>query len=857
MENNDNKYDKLVLGIDFGTTNSCLCVWYNSKAIIIPDIDGNDTISTVIEISNNKKIIGKEAYIRKEIFNDKTSFLIYEIKKILGKKYSELTQLLINSLAFNIISDDNDNVLILDDNTNITYHPEEIATHLFQSFKTKSEKYLSNKFNTQIVITDIVVSVPAYFTNTQRQIIKNIASFVGFNVLRVINEPTAAAICYGIGKKSQEQNIIVYDFGGGTLDVSVVNISDGVYEVLGSCGNNNLGGSDFDNNIIRYCIKEFIKEHDKESFLIYSENKKKELEKQNINRDLNQYTKELQQLETKETIIDEEYVDIFMQNISNNSLSKLKYISEQAKISLSDSSLNSIIKIDNFHDNKKLQVSLSREKFIEITQDLVRLAIKPVQDVIELCELDKSDIDEIIMVGGMTRVPTIRLNIERFFNKDVNCSINPDNVVSIGCAIHGHMIVNKEAFQDKILLIDRTSLSIGVELSGGISDIIIPRGTIIPVKKTKKYTTDRDFTEWINVKIFEGERKFTKDNFLIGDFILSGIEKEKRGIPEILITFSIDTDSIIKVYAEDLNNPLNKKSIMINDRKNNLTEEQINQIIENAKKMDAADREEIYKKESHFILLENSKRIIENLNNPELKIPDNEKYFIIDNITTIVEWLNATCYKDIENDKYKELLHDYDVNYSIYLLQTKSNIVELETIEEEKNIGIEIYDENTNAKLYERYIIEMRNVISNYDQINKQINIVKHLNNDETVMDVIKTLNDNTNFINDQLIDIFVNKDIDELELIKTVNTINNNYDEFMTLYLGIENINIINNLLDKIKIKEEELFLEMETNEEIDNSDKLDIIMEIDNEIYKMNGGYSQISLENIQKMINIIDSL
>lgn len=855
---NENNYDNLVLGIDFGTTNSCLCVWYNSKAIIIPDIDGSDTISTVIEINNNKKIIGKEAYIRKEIFNDKPSFLIYEIKKILGKKYSELSEILKSSLAFEIGSDENDNIIIIDAKTGITYHPEEIASHLFQSFKTKAEQYLTKKFNTEIKIRDVVISVPADFNQSQRKNINNIASYVGFNVLRIINEPTAAAICYGIGRKQEEQNVMVYDLGGGTLDVSIVNISDGVYEVLGSCGNNNLGGSDFDICIMRYCIKEFIKEHDKIDYLKYLENKKQKQEQEQINnKDINYYTRELQELETKELKIDDEYINTYISTISNNSISKLKYISEQAKISLSDSSVNSIIKIENFHKDRKLQVILSRDTFIEITQELIRLAIKPVNDVIELCELEKSDIDEIIMVGGMTRVPSIRLNIERYFNKDVNCSINPDNVVSIGCAIHGYMINNKKAFEDKILLIDRTSLSIGVELSGGICDIIIPRGSIIPIKKTRKYTTDRDYTEWINIKIYEGERKMCKDNFLIGDFILSGIEKEKRGIPEILITFSIDNDGIIKVYAEDLNNPLNKKSIMINDRKDNLTEEQINKIIENAKIMDAIDREQVYKKESHYILLENSKRIIQNLNNPELKIPDNEKYFIIDNITAIVEWLNETDYMDIDNDKYKELLHDYDINYSIYLLQTNTNMTELETLEEEKNIGIEIYDENTNAKLFEKYIIELRNILSNYDQINKQINIIKHLNSDDSINNITNLINENYNIINDLLIDIFVNKEITELDLIKQVEEIKNKYNEFITMYSNIENINIVNILIEKIRNKEEELLIQMENDDTIDNTSKLDIIIGIDNEIYKMNEGYSQISLENIQKMIKIIDSL
>ena len=272
MNNYENhfKYNNLCLGIDFGTTNSCLTIWYKNKALNISDLDDSQVIPTVIEITPNKKIVGKEAYLRKNIFektnteqNNKTIFLVYEIKKLLGKKYSELSESLINILAYTVVPDEFDNIQIYDSNLKKYYYPEEIATHLFMSFKTRAEIFLSKKFNSEVTISNAVISVPAYFNKNQREIIKSCSQNAGFNVLRLINEPTAAALCYGLGKNLNNSNkhIIVYDFGGGTLDVCLMYISDGIYEVLGSCGNNNLGGSDFDNRIMEYVINEFINEN--------------------------------------------------------------------------------------------------------------------------------------------------------------------------------------------------------------------------------------------------------------------------------------------------------------------------------------------------------------------------------------------------------------------------------------------------------------------------------------------------------------------------------------------------------------------------------------------------------------------
>jgi molecular chaperone DnaK (HSP70) len=843
-----NNFQSLCLGIDFGTTNSCLSIWYKNNPIIITDFDGSNTIPSVIEINDKKKVIGKEAYIRKNIF-DKTNinniennsiFLIYEIKKLLGKKYFEISKEIINILAYTITSDENNNIKIYNEANNTYYFPEEIATQLFMSFKLNSEIFLSKKFNCDIKINDAVISVPAYFNKNQREIIKKCAEMANFNVLRLINEPTAAAVCYGLGKNiSSNINVLVYDFGGGTLDISLLNISDGVFEVLGSCGNSNLGGSDFDKVIMEYCIKLFIEK----TVLI------------------------------KDNSIDNS-IDNFISNIKEENLQKLKFLAEQAKITLTDN-LSAKIKINNFYNNYDLVVDITREIFNDICQNLINLSIKPLNDILEVSDIDKSDINEIIMVGGMTRIPIIRYNVERFFNKEVNCSIDPDNVVSIGAAIHGYMIVNKENLEDKLLLIDRTSLSIGIETSGGIMDILIPRGTIIPVKKYKKYTTDTDFVDSIIVKIYEGERKLTKNNFLIGNFVLSGIEKEKRGIPEIQITFEIDSDGIIKIKAEDLNNSLNKKMIQISSNKNNLSNEELEQIIDNARKMDDLDRIDKYKKESYLQLKDYCLRILENLNNANIKFKEDMKQEVIDNVNEINSWLDSSLYDEIEISKYKELLNDFKTNYSIFILFNNSNFKNLDSAENEDEVkGIELYDEELDNKKYIEYIKYVRTIIDELNDTNKEIKIYFYNNsindtNDKELINNVKVLFDNVNELaNDLLIKFFIEKELNNDFVINNCKNLEIMYNNFKEEYSKIsDKFNVFKKINKNIKEKEDKYILLLDDLSQKNDSESikkiqfingiLDLLIDYDSIIYKMNNGYETVDNEKLNIMLEKINNL
>ena len=725
--------NKICLGIDFGTTNSCISFWYNNCPVIIKDIEDSDTIPTVIEILDNKKIIGHEAYKRKEIFEKiiYNNFVIYEIKKLIGKRYSDLDKKYINLLGYTIESDENDNILIV--NNDKKYRIEEIITHIFMSFYYLSNVYLQKNYEILEDVKNVIISVPALFNDNQRELIKQCAINSGFNVIRLINEPTAASLCYGITNiQTKEEMVIVFDLGGGTLDISLLKIYKNDYEVIGSSGNSNLGGSDFDRKIMEYCITMFIDEYKIES-------------------------------------------DLFLNNVSEQNIQKLKYLTEKTKIALSDNLKTKII-IDDFYEDKQLNIIITREIFNTICKDLISLIIKPLNELLNICEIKKNEIDQIIMVGGMTKVPIIINNVELFFGKDVNCSIDPNTVVSIGASRYGYSILNEKDVEDRLLLIDRTSLSLGLELSGGIMDVFIKRGSIIPVKKIKKYTTDKDYMEEIDIKIFEGERKFTKDNIFLGDFKLTGIEKKKRGMPEIQITYAIDHNGIINVKAEDLNNTLNKKSIRVIGNKKNLNENELNIVIENAKLMDKNDRIDKEKKQSYNNIIYEITKILDNINNEEFKLCDEKKSLILVSIHEIQEWITSKKYDEIEIEKYRELRNDFKNNYSIFLIHSDEKIKEMKTSNEfndnthilnNKNDGVKIIEDEENVKKYELQLNYMKSILEEYTQITMHLKELcveefnlnnkkfkKFLINDECIEIIKETIQDHeNNVLNEEFID--------------------------------------------------------------------------------------------------------
>jgi len=610
----------VIIGIDLGTTNSCVAIWRNNNLEIIPDNYGCHTTPSIVAFGNKTRFVGIEAKNQTEINPKK---VIYEIKRLIGCKFSdESVKNDIEFLTYNICPDStNNNVLVNIDNKN--YTPEEISAMILSKLKNDASRYL--KCN----VIKAVITVPANFNDSQRQATKDAATIAGLDCVRIIHEPTAAALAYGLMNKSLESDkdikTIVFDLGGGTIDVSLLNISNGIFEVLGSVGNTHLGGADFDTRIMKYCILKFKKKF--------------------------------------------KYKDI---KINILSLQKLKKLCENAKKILSTSN-KTIIAIKNFYDSKDLFIEITRDILNEICNDLLILCMEPISEVLNTCNISKNDIDEIILVGGMTRMPIIRTNISNYFNdKKINCSLNPDEIIATGAAIQGFILSDKkDPFSESMTLLDIIPLSLGVETIGGVMDVIISRNTIIPVTKKRLYTTTEDYEDSVTIKIFEGERKMTKDNFFVGEFELKGIEPKLRGCVEIEVKFSIDVNGIITVTAEDADTK-SKNSIIITGNKSRLSQEKINMLIQEAKNYELKDKLEKCQKQYYYEITDHCSCIKLRIDNKKFKFTDNDKKSINNDIDKILSWLIEKPYYERSLEEYKEVLNKLRKRYYIILLDTSS-----------------------------------------------------------------------------------------------------------------------------------------------------------------------------------------
>ncbi len=458
-----------IIGIDLGTTNSCVAVIEGGEPVVITNSEGSRTTPSVVAFTKDgERLVGQLAKNQAVQNPEKT---VISIKRHMGSDYKV-------------------------DIDGKKYTPQEISAMILQKLKTDAESYLGEK------VTDAVITVPAYFTDSQRQATKDAGQIAGLNVQRIINEPTAAALAYGIDKE-EDQNIVVYDLGGGTFDVSVINIGDGVQEVLATAGNNHLGGDDFDQRIINYLKDEFKKS---------------------------------------------DGVDLSNDKFA---MQRLKDEAEKAKIALSNStSVNVSIPYITADANgpKHLNITLSRAKFNDLTADLVESTMGPLKQAISDSGLDKKDIHKILLVGGSTRIPAVQDAVKSFLGNDPFKGINPDECVAIGASIQGG-VLNKEV--QGIVLLDVTPLSLGIETAGGVCTKMIERNTTIPCKETKTFTTYDDNQPSVDINVLQGEREMAKDNKSIGNFRLDGIAPAPRGIPQIEVTFDIDANGIVNVSAKD------------------------------------------------------------------------------------------------------------------------------------------------------------------------------------------------------------------------------------------------------------------------------------------------------------------
>lgn len=600
----DTEYEGQI-GIDLGTTYSCVGVWEGDHVEIIPNQEGYKTTPSWVAFTDTEVLVGESAKLQASQNPENT---IFDIKRLMGKHFSDdSVQADIDHFPYEVVGDRNDIPTI---NVNHkgkirSFKPEQISALILEKMRKVAEDYLGKR------VRKAVITVPAYFNDSQRNATKNAATIAGLICDKIVNEPTAACMCYGIEKKGDNSKVLIFDLGGGTFDVSILNLCGGIFQVLSTSGDTHLGGEDFDNVMVDELINIFCKKH-----------------KIGVSS------------------------DAVRNGLTGRTARKLKVAAERAKHTLS-SAKSALIEVENLYDGKDLFVTITRGQFETWCHNLFKKCLVPVQKALEDASLEPNQIGEVVLIGGSTRIPKMQEMLSEYFGGiQLNKSVNPDEAVAYGAAVQGAILSKQDPSgkTKELLLMDVTPLSLGIESKGGIMSVIIPRNSSIPNKESKVYSTVEDQQTEVMIKIFEGERKFTNDNHKIGDFELSDIPRQPRGVPKINVTFSIDANGILNVRAVDKETG-NANEVKITNT-TRLSQEEINKMVDEADEFRADDE---MRKDSLNARYQFEKELLfhqQSINDPELYMSEEGEQILNDDE---ISWMNQFILNNLtwleENDE--------------------------------------------------------------------------------------------------------------------------------------------------------------------------------------------------------------